>query len=100
MSAIRKRGKSWFLDLRVGDQRFRESLKTGDRHVASIKAKIRERELMGADYSKPITIEDFAEEYLKIRARIARIEKAIPRLDVIGLDIIDKLAALREAIKP
>ena len=43
---------------------------------------------------------DFAEEYLKIRARIARIEKAIPRLDVIGLDIIDKLAVLREAIKP
>ena len=64
MSSIRKRGKSWFLDLRVGDQRFRESLKTGDKRVAGIRAKICERELLGGGYSKPITFEDFEAEYV------------------------------------
>jgi len=64
MSAIRKRGKTWFLDVRIGEKRIRESLDTSDKRVASIKAKIRERELQGQDYAKPITLQDYTEEYL------------------------------------
>jgi integrase len=64
MSTIRKRGKAWFLDVRIGEKRIRESLDTTDKRVASIKAKIRERELQGQDYAKPITLQDYTEEYL------------------------------------
>lgn len=64
MSTLRKRGKVWFLDVRIGEKRIRESLDTSDKRVAGIKAKIRERELRGGGYSKPITFEDFEKEYV------------------------------------
>ena len=64
MSSIRKRGKTWFLDLRIGDKRVRESLETTDKRVAFIKAKIRERELRGPAAFQRSTLEDFQKEYL------------------------------------
>lgn len=64
MSSIRKRGKTWFLDLRMGDQRLRESLGTSDKRVAAIKAKLRERELRGPAVFQRSTLEEFRDEYL------------------------------------
>lgn len=64
MSSIRKRGKTWFLDVRIGEQRIRQSLGTSDKRVAAIKAKIRERELRGPAVYQRSTLEDFQKEYL------------------------------------
>jgi integrase len=96
MSSIRKRGKIWFLDVRIGEKRIRESLGTSDKRVAAIKAKIRERELLGGAYSKPITLQDFAEEYLvwaqtrkakgTIQADRSCLERLRKTLDITRLD--------------
>lgn len=64
MSTLRKRGKTWFLDVRIGEKRIRESLETSDKRVAAIKAKIRERELQGPAVFQRSTLEDYREEYL------------------------------------
>lgn len=64
MSSIRKRGKTWFLDLRIGEKRIRESLGTTDKRVAAIKAKLRERELRGPAVFQRSTLEEFRDEYL------------------------------------
>jgi integrase len=62
---LRRRGKVYFLDATVDNHRIRESLETEDRTVASMRAKIRLRELAGPQTVKDPTVDEFREEYLE-----------------------------------
>jgi integrase len=116
MSSIRKRGKIWFLDIRIGEKRIRESLDTSDKHVAAIKAKIRERELQGPAVFQRSTLEEFQREYLLWveplkspetvgveRNALQRLQKAvrIKYLDEISVRIADQFASdIAREVKP
>lgn len=116
MSSIRKRGKTWFLDVRIGEKRIRESLETNDKRVAAIKAKIRERELRGPAVFQRSTLEDFQKEYLLWaeplkspetigveRNTLNRLQKAVPvkYLDEITVRIADQFASdVARDVKP
>ncbi len=59
-----KKTGSYFLNLRVGGVRRRISLKTRDRQVARMRAKFRERDLLGISAAGPVSLKAFTTDYL------------------------------------
>jgi len=100
MSALTKKGKFWWLDIRIGGKRIRRSLKTTEKHLALYRYKEKKDELEAEHSGKKVQFADFCKKYLdwawsskpastlREKQRLEKIRDFFKGLDIIYLEDI------------